>query len=481
MSAVYIQGSDGTKYLPRLESYDDVSKQAHFLMLDGLANGTYQLHLSGSLGLTDLAGNALVGNDPSGDYVVSFTVAGPSRGVSGDPLSWATQEGNDDSTTPQDLGVLFPHELQSGVVVTRDFTGTTNGVSDTADYYQIQVLQTQSYGVTLSGANLPAGVQVTVTDLSGNPVRYFTSDGLALQINSLAAGTYLIRVDGWPADQATQVVYHLRLDLLGSSDNAPALTAGPAPALRLRLVSNDPLPVQPSFAPVILPTGTGNTPPTPAAPSNPNVILVSFQTNGVSLPNVPLQELASGLLGGVARSTDTVAIASTERTAFRLPESTSAAFLNTYFVSGPTTDSTGDASLISSNDARESWVPSETLPNTPRLSTSQERIADRIFGMSNWRDQLVTIEKSDLHTPSDPTISAIEAVAGHSRTVSDDQLPTRTDAGQVEVHSTSGTDTEGMGDTTLTKMAAWTAGLVGVGLAWFAYREKKTAGPSVQL
>ncbi len=474
VSAVYIQGSDGTKYFPRLESYDDVTKQAHFLMLDGLANGTYQLHLSGSLGLTDLAGNALVGNDPSGDYVVSFTVAGPLRGVSGDPHSWATQVGNDDSTTPQDLGVLFPHELQSGVVVTRDFTGTTNGVADTADYYQIQVLQTQSYGVTLTGANLPAGVRVTVTDLSGNPVDYSTPDGRALQVNSLPAGTYLIRVDGWPAARATQVVYQLRLNLLASSDNAPALTAGPAPALRLRLVSNDPLPVQPTFSPVIVPTSNGNPPSTPSASPNPDVILVSFQTNGVSLPNGSLQDLASGLLGGVARSTDTISIASTERTAFRLPESTAAAFLNTHFVSGQTNDSTGDASLISSNDARESWVPSETIPNTPRSSTSQERIADRIFGIANWMDQLVTIEKSDLHTPSDQTIPATEAIADHTRTVSDAQAPTRADEGQVEVHSTSGTDTEGMGGSTLTKMAAWIAGLVGVGLAWIAYRGKKT-------
>lgn len=478
VSAVYIQGSDGTKYFPRLESYDDVTKQAHFLMLDGLANGTYQLHLSGSLGLTDLAGNALVGNDPSGDYVVSFTVAGPSRGVAGDPLSRATEVGNDDSTTAQDLGILFPHELQSGVIVTRDFTGSANGVADTADYYQIQVLQTQSYGVTLSGANLSAGAQVTVTDLSGNPVRYFTSDGLGLQINSLAAGTYRIRVDGWPADQATQVVYHLRLDLLGSSDNAPALTAGPAPALQLRLVSNDPQPSVRPFALVIPPTGTGNTPSTPAAPSDPNVVLVSLQTSGVPLPTVSLQDLAGGLLGGVTGSTSMIAIASTDRNAVRLFEITPAVFLNSYFVSG-TTDSTGDASLISSNDARESWVPSETIPNTPRSSTSRERIADRIFGIANWLDQLVTIEKSDLHTPSDHTILATEAIADHTRTVSDDQVPTRADEGQLEVHSAAGTDTEGMGDSTLTKVASWIAGFLGVGLAWIAYRGKKTDDRSI--
>ena len=65
---------DGTRYYPRLQSWDDVSHTAKFLMLDGLANGPYQLHLSGPLGLADLAGNPVVGNEDSGDYVVAFTL-----------------------------------------------------------------------------------------------------------------------------------------------------------------------------------------------------------------------------------------------------------------------------------------------------------------------------------------------------------------------------------------------------------------------
>ena len=74
VSPVFVEGADGNTYYPRMESYDDTTHQAQFLMLDRLPHGINHLHLSGSLGLTDLAGNPLVGNDPSplSDYVVSF-------------------------------------------------------------------------------------------------------------------------------------------------------------------------------------------------------------------------------------------------------------------------------------------------------------------------------------------------------------------------------------------------------------------------
>src|SRR5207244_3302161 len=119
---VFIQGADGSKYIPRLESYDSTTSTATFLMLDGLANGSYQLHLSGPLGLHDFAANRLVGNDASGDYVVCFTVQGPVRGTDGTGLSWSAAEPNDDFDHAQDLGVLFPHEIQTGVQLSADGT-----------------------------------------------------------------------------------------------------------------------------------------------------------------------------------------------------------------------------------------------------------------------------------------------------------------------------------------------------------------------
>ena len=74
---VFVEGSDGTKYYPRFLSYDRATNTATFQMLDGLANGSYALHLSGPGGLTDFGGNPLVGNDPSGDDVIPFTSRGP--------------------------------------------------------------------------------------------------------------------------------------------------------------------------------------------------------------------------------------------------------------------------------------------------------------------------------------------------------------------------------------------------------------------
>ena len=39
ISAFYIEGADGTKYVPRFESYDSATNQATFIMLDALPNG----------------------------------------------------------------------------------------------------------------------------------------------------------------------------------------------------------------------------------------------------------------------------------------------------------------------------------------------------------------------------------------------------------------------------------------------------------
>ena len=73
---VFVEGDDGTIYYARFLTYDRTTNTATFQMLDGLPNGSYTLHLSGPGGLTDLGGNPLPGNDPSGDYVIPFTVAG---------------------------------------------------------------------------------------------------------------------------------------------------------------------------------------------------------------------------------------------------------------------------------------------------------------------------------------------------------------------------------------------------------------------
>ena len=85
-------------------------------MLDGLPNGSYSLHLSGPGGLTDLGGNPIVGNDPSGD-ASSVRGAGPIRDISGNMTDGYTIVSQAGTGVTQNLGVLFPEELQAGVTV----------------------------------------------------------------------------------------------------------------------------------------------------------------------------------------------------------------------------------------------------------------------------------------------------------------------------------------------------------------------------
>ncbi len=347
VAAVYIVGADGTRYFPRLGRYDDEADEAHFLMLDGLANGAYQLHLSGGAGLTDLAGNALVGSEASADYVVSFTVAGPARGAVGDPLAWNSLDGNDDPAAPQDLGVLFPHELQTGVTVTR---AAAAGAADTADAYRFQALQGQTYGLSLSGADLPAGVTVAVFDDAGNEVTFNEPDGLAFTV-ALTPGEYVVTVAGWTAEQAATLAYELKLTLVGNGDNAPALTAGPGPAMRLRLAGDAAAADRPADSlAVVLPPAPAGEPPADAGGSalGPAFVVataaaaVSARPAApagaplISLPTGALLQLAGGPLGGVPG-----APAATERAALRLPAAppavTPAVLLTTAAVIGPET------------------------------------------------------------------------------------------------------------------------------------------------
>jgi hypothetical protein len=266
IASVYIEGADGTKYFPRFESYDNATNQATFIMLNGLPNGAYQLHLSGSAGLTDLGGNELVGNDPDGDYVVRFTVDGPARGTDGNPLEWSDQEPNDDIHHPQDLGVLFPDELAAGVTITRDFSqDPSQAPQDTADVYEFQILLGGSYSFTLSGDNLPDNVTLTLTDPTGQSVPIISIGGTLL-FGDVAPGTYLLMVNGWNKGQAAAISYQLSLDLVSTNDNAPPLVSGPAPAVAVLLYSVAP-PTPPSPPPPVSPPPTVTPAPVPSPPT----------------------------------------------------------------------------------------------------------------------------------------------------------------------------------------------------------------------
>ncbi len=271
VSAVFIEGTTDNgvtfgPYYPQFQTLD-ATNRATFLMLDGMPNGVYRLHFSGALGLTDFAGNPLVGNDPSGDYVVHFTVEDAARGTQGNVQNWTSQEPNDDPQHPQVIGPLFPNELgfvgsdpntgnpQDGVELSGTITPASGG--DNADYYQIQVLQSQVYLLNLSGAGVPAGA-LTLTDTAGNAIPLDTS-GAIPQV-TLNPGTYIIGVGWTSTSQTGPVSYQLQISA-GMSPESPApLAVGPAPAYRISLappVQSPPTPPPP-----------GNQPPAQNPPSN---------------------------------------------------------------------------------------------------------------------------------------------------------------------------------------------------------------------
>jgi methionine-rich copper-binding protein CopC len=229
---VFIESNNGEIYYPRFVSYDDATNVATFQMLDGLPNGGYSLHLSGWAGLTDLGGVSLEGNSPSGDDVIPFEVDGPISDISGNMEDGYTVVGQAGNGIPQDVGTLFPDELQAGVTIIR---GPGTAQDSTEDEYVIQVTQSQQYSFTLEGSDLPAMAQVTLTDAQGQPVPLLSDFTGQAYFAPLTAGTYTIAVGGWTAGQSASVAYELTMYLVGQQDNAPPLVTGPTPLIQIVL------------------------------------------------------------------------------------------------------------------------------------------------------------------------------------------------------------------------------------------------------
>ncbi len=251
MPQVFVEGVGGAIDYARFIAYDNLTNTATFQMLDGLPNGSYALHLAGRGGLTDLGGNPLAGNDPSGDFVIPFTVQGPSRVVSGSMAAGFRVIAQAGRGIPQDIGILFPDELQAGVDILRY---PESGASSTRDDYVIQLLQNQEYSFQLLGSGVPAGTQLTLTDASGQSIPLGASWDGQLFFAPLAAGTYTLSVGEWSPGQSADVAYQLLLQLVGQQDNAPPLVDGPAPALQ---VSFDTAPALPGSTSSGGPTGSG--------------------------------------------------------------------------------------------------------------------------------------------------------------------------------------------------------------------------------
>jgi methionine-rich copper-binding protein CopC len=323
LGAVSVGGPNGTVYFPRLEAFDPAIGQASFLLLDRLRPGSYALRLSGPDGLTDLAGNPLLGNRPDGSYVVPFTVSGVDNGP-----PYTERDPNDLGGQPQDLGVLFPHELQgNGVAIARrPPEQPAPGAPDTGDTYRFQVLQAQNYFLLLGGGGLPAGIRLTLTDAQGKSVVSKKQADKVSLLAFLQPGSYQVRVDGWTAAASPWVRYTLRLVLGGSPENPQPLALGPAPILRLQLAlpaTPTPPPAAPPPAPPVTPPASAPhlalTPATPApaavvpvplavaapAPESTAPVLRQATDRLVRLPADLLAALGAGPLGGVTPATPT--------------------------------------------------------------------------------------------------------------------------------------------------------------------------------
>jgi hypothetical protein len=283
VNAVFISGPQGVFY-PRFSSYTDTDN-ATFLMYDALPNGAYQLHLSGRQGLTDLAGNPLVGNDFWGDYVIRFTVNSPPRGSSTDPLTWFVQG-------QQDLGVLFPNELAKGVhLVHSPLAGGTSQPPGSVDSLQIQLLQKKPYIFLLTSTSLPRTLTLKVLDDLGNPLRCVPRrilGGIKL-VEVLAPGTYTILVQGW----SPAAGYTLTVSIAQAMEPIPPLTVGPRPSIRIRHTEVSPPPASSDSAPPpALPVALN----LPALTSTTlTVSLVTSSGSTANSPTLTLSDIPSGI------------------------------------------------------------------------------------------------------------------------------------------------------------------------------------------
>jgi hypothetical protein len=235
LSPIFVESSQGTKFFPQLVADTGDGTGADFLFPNALPNGTYQLHLSGPLGLTDLAGNPLAGNDPSGDYVIPFAVNGPARGTDGNPQLWMDEEPNNDPADAQNLGVLFPAELITGIRIER--ISPPAGTADTADYYRFQLVQETQISFALNSPSAPAGIRLTLADASGNPIRLAGSslrDAITLE-----PGTYILGIIGWSPTTTAKLIYQLSISG-GSLEQAPPLSIGPGPAIWINHLTRGP-------------------------------------------------------------------------------------------------------------------------------------------------------------------------------------------------------------------------------------------------
>lgn len=271
---VFVLGSDGTRYVPRLQSYEPRSGVAQFLMLDALPSGTFELHVSGPEGLTDLAGLPIQANDPSGDFVTRFAVTGTTRGSDAGPTTWLNAEVNDSVETAQNLGVLFPRELQNGVTLVRD----AGHSADSADHFQFELLQSRTIAFSVQNTGDAGRASLEVLNADGQIISLLSLADGTLLLGFVRAGRYTLRASGWDSADSADVAYRTTIGLLGAGENPTPLTTGATVASGIQLRNSG--------------TSTLITPPvaitlaaTPATMPVPN-LLQGLQARAIGQPDV---------------------------------------------------------------------------------------------------------------------------------------------------------------------------------------------------
>ena len=267
LPSVYVQGSDGTDYYPRIDSYSEQTNQVSLLMLDRLAPGSYSLHLSGALGLADLGGNPLVGNTPSGDYEVQFTVEGTDL-VQGSGSSQGGQiEAQPDSDGSQNLGALFADELHAGLTLAYApaAAAATSPTLGTQPTYQFSLLIDQTYTIQLEGSPPPNGASLLVQPLTGQFNGVLPYSAGALWVGEFEPGSYKITVVGMPSGTP----YQIRLTMDGTAGNPVPLVSGAGPALQFHFNAIAPLSTVPVAS--IAGGGDGTTGPRVSGPTDPSL------------------------------------------------------------------------------------------------------------------------------------------------------------------------------------------------------------------
>ncbi len=401
--AVTIQQGTLT-YYPRLVSYDPTTNLATFVMYDALPNGPYQLHVSGPAGLTDLAGDQLAGNN-GWDYVTVFAVEAPDK-----PLLTVAQEPNDSVAQAQVLGPLFWNDLLTNNLAVQRNANAAAG--DTADYYQFNALYNSEYTFRLSAPDCgpaPAGLNLTVCNLDGTPMVTLPIPGQGGVFLGLNPGTYLVRVDGWTADQAPTVAYRLTFGInTTQGENATPLTLGASPAVRLQLVSNQtpslPTPSDssssgPSGGIVQGATGGGtasggtsggivpvsNTTSTATVGSRTSSVVLTAFVNSITqttsapslvavVPPEVLQALAAGPVGGVGGGERGTTVAASEKLTLSTPQlaALDAVVQSTVLTQSGTTETSNTASA-------------DTVRQSVTMGTqSLQRLLDRLFSLGDW-------------------------------------------------------------------------------------------------